>query len=44
MEITELKNLLFEFGENVRFEHDLKKKKIGSILVENQKFFTRLKI
>ena len=26
MEIAELKNLLFEFGENVRFEHDLKKK------------------
>ncbi len=26
MEITELKNLLFEFSENVRFEHDLKKK------------------
>ena len=26
MEIKELKNLLFEFGENVRFEHDLKKK------------------
>ena len=26
MEIKELKDLLFEFGENVRFEHDLKKK------------------
>ncbi len=26
MEIKELENLLIEFGENVRFEHDLKKK------------------
>ena len=43
MEIKELKNLLLEFGENVRFEHDLKKK-IGLILEENQKFFTKLRI
>ena len=28
MKITELKILLNEFGENVRFEHDLKKKKL----------------
>ena len=28
MEIKEIKNLLLEFGENVRFEHDLKKKKL----------------
>ena len=28
MEIKELKNLLIEFGENVRFECDLKKKKL----------------
>ena len=28
MEIKELKNLLSEFGENVSFEHDLKKKKL----------------
>ena len=41
MKINELKNLLNEFGEKVRFEHDLKKK-IGSISVENQKFFLRL--
>ena len=26
MEIKELKNLLLEFGENVRFEYDIKKK------------------
>ena len=26
MEIKELENLLIEFGENVKFEHDLKKK------------------
>ena len=43
MKINELKNLLGEFGHNVKYEQDLKKK-IGLILVENQKFFTRLKI
>tara|TARA_Y100001935_G_scaffold254650_1_gene264383 strand:- start:7962 stop:8870 length:909 start_codon:yes stop_codon:yes gene_type:complete len=26
MQINQLKNLLYEFGDNVRFEHDLKKK------------------
>ena len=26
MEIKKLKNLLFEFGDNVSFEHDLKRK------------------
>ena len=41
MEINKLKDFLKEFGSNVRFEQDLKKK-IGSILVENQKFFLRL--
>mgnify|MGYP006150572871 CR=1 FL=1 len=28
MKVDELKNLLKDFGENVRFEHDLKKKKL----------------
>ena len=28
MKINELKELLDEFGDNVRFEHDLKKKKL----------------
>jgi hypothetical protein len=41
MEINQLKNLLDEFGENVRFNEDLKKK-IGLILEEKQKFFSRL--
>ena len=43
MTLNELKNLLSEFGKNVSFEHDLKKK-TGLILVVNQKFFIRLKI
>jgi len=63
MNIKQLKKKLEEFGDNVKFEHDLKKKnwfniggkskvfykadnlkkkKIGLILVENQKFFTKL--
>ena len=42
MEISQIKKLLEEFGDNVRFEHDLKKKKIGLILEENQKFFIKL--
>ena len=28
MKLNQLKKLLKEFGENVRFEHDLKKKKL----------------
>ena len=28
MEIAQLKKKLEEFGENVKFEHDLKKKKL----------------
>ena len=40
MDIKDLKNLLNEFDKNVKFEHDLKKK-IGLILVENQKFFIK---
>ena len=38
MNIQKLKELLSEFGSNVSFEHDLKKK-IGLILEEKQKFF-----
>jgi hypothetical protein len=40
MNTIELKKLLNEFGENVRFEYDLKKK-IGLILGANQKFFIK---
>ena len=40
MNINQLKDLLFEFGNNVKFEYDLKKK-TGSILEEKQKFFIR---
>ena len=39
MEITELKNLLFEFGENVRFEHDLKKKNWFNIGGKSKVFY-----
>ena len=31
MEIDQLKNLLNEFGSNVKFEHDLKKKNWFSV-------------
>ena len=41
MKINELKELLNEFGDNVRFEYDLKKK-IGLISEENVKFFIKL--
>ena len=41
MKTKEKKKLLDEFGDNVRFEYDLKKK-IGLILEENQKFFIKL--
>ena len=41
MEIKDLKKLLEEFSDNVKYEHDLKKK-IGLILEENQKFFIKL--
>ena len=40
MELYQLKTLFREFDENVRFEHDLKKK-IGLTLVEKQKFFLK---
>ena len=43
MTINELKKLLVEFDENLEFEQSLKKK-IGSILVEKQKFFIKLMI
>ena len=39
--MKEFKELLSEFGDNVRFEYDLKKK-IGLILVENLKFIIKL--
>ena len=39
MKITELKNLLNEFGENVRFEHDLKKKNWFNIGGKSKVFF-----
>tara|TARA_B100000941_G_scaffold179693_1_gene128809 strand:- start:350 stop:481 length:132 start_codon:yes stop_codon:yes gene_type:complete len=41
MEKDNLKELLLEFGDNVKFDYDLKKK-LGLILVENQKFFLKL--
>ena len=40
MKINELKNLLDEFGSNVRYEHDLKKK-IGLISGVKLKFFIK---
>ena len=43
MNISELKNLLGDFSDNVSFNFDLKKK-IGLILEENLKFFTKQKI
>ena len=39
MKITELKNLLFEFGKNVRFEHDLKKKNWFNIGGKSKVFY-----
>ena len=39
MEITELKNLLFEFGEKVRFEHDMKKKNWFNIGGKSKVFY-----
>ena len=39
MEINELKNLLLEFGDNVRFEHDLKKKNWFNIGGKSKVFF-----
>ena len=39
MEIKELKNLLFEFGENVRFEYDLKKKNWFNIGGKSKVFY-----
>ena len=37
------KKLSDEFGSNVRFEQDLKKR-LGLILVENQRYFIKLTI
>ena len=39
MEIKELKNLLIEFGDNVRFEHDLKKKNWFNIGGKSKVFY-----
>ena len=39
MEIKELKNLLIEFGENVRFEYDLKKKNWFNIGGKSKVFY-----
>ena len=39
METKELKNLLLEFGENVRFEHDLKKKNWFNIGGKSKVFY-----
>ena len=41
MEIKKLEKILSEFGDNVKFNYDLKKK-IGLILEENQKFTLKL--
>ena len=41
MEIEKLEKILSEFGDNVKFNYDLKKK-IGLILEENQKFTLKL--
>ena len=38
MRLNELKDLLNEFGENIKFECDLKKK-IGLIQEVNQRYF-----
>ena len=40
MKLDQLKTLFREFGENVRFEHDLKKKNWFNI-GEKQKFFLK---
>ena len=39
MTLNELKNLLSEFGKNVSFEHDLKKKKWFNIGGKTKVFF-----
>ena len=43
MNTNQLKELLGEFGKNIDFDHDIKKK-IGLILEEKLKFFTKLTI
>ena len=43
MKINQLRTILDEFGDNVKFEYDLKKK-IGLILVEKLKYFLKQKI
>ena len=43
MQISQLKDLLKDFDKNIIYDQDLKKK-IGLILEERAKFFTRKKI
>ena len=43
MKTPEIKNLIKEFKENLKINHDIKKK-IGLILVVKQNFFLKLKI
>ena len=44
MKTEYLKELFVTFGENLKFDYNLKKKEHGLILEEKQKFFIRLKI
>ena len=41
MKINELKKLIEKFNENIVYNADLKKKKIGLIIEEKQKFFLK---
>ena len=40
MKVENYKNLLEEFNKDIKFDHELKKK-LGSILEESLKFFTK---
>ena len=42
MQISELKNILKEFGANVRYEHDLKKKNWFNIGGKSKVFYLSL--
>ena len=44
MKNLDIKKLLIEFKDNLKINHDLKKKKIGLISVEKQNYFLKLKI
>ena len=43
MKNLDIRKLLFEFKDNLKINHDIKKK-IGLILEEKQNFFLKLKI